>query len=199
MEAIDTKTIGKYRIDIIPDETPSNPREDFDNLGTMVCFHGNYILGDKHDYRHQDYTGWEDMKNAIIKNEDVGVILPLYLYDHSGITMNTEGFHCPWDSGQVGWIFISKSKMREEYSYKRISEKLRRRVKQYLKAEVHTYDQYLTGDVYGYRITDTEKDEEVDSCWGYYGSDVCMAEAESITTYMLAKVDYEETLENLDD
>ena len=33
------------------------------------------------------------------------VILSLYLYDHSGITMNTTGFSCPWDSGQVGWIY----------------------------------------------------------------------------------------------
>lgn len=32
------------------------------------------------------------------------LMLPLYLYDHSGITMNTTGFSCPWDSGQVGWI-----------------------------------------------------------------------------------------------
>jgi len=198
MEAIETKTIGKYRIDIIPDESPFSPRED-DNLGTMVCFHSGYNLGEKHDYNHQDYSGWESMEAAIIRNENAGVILPLYLYDHSGITMNTTGFSCPWDSGQVGFIFISKEKMRKEYSYKRVSEKLKDRVAGYLKSEVETYDQYLTGDVYGYRITNTETDEEVDACWGFYGSDECMSEAESITTYMLAKVDYEETLEKLDD
>ena len=182
------KTIGKYKVETVHDESPFNPRED-DNLGTMICFHGNYILGDKHEYRHQDYDGWEEMKAAIIKNENVGVILPLYLYDHSGITIATTPFSCRWDSGQVGFIIISKEKMRYEYSYQRVSKKLKERVAGYLKAEVGTYDQYLTGDAYGYRITNTETDEEVDACWGYFGEECCMEEGESIAKYMVAKVD----------
>ncbi len=38
--------------------------------------------------------------------------------------MNTTGFSCPWDSGQVGWVFVSKKKVREEYGVKRITESL---------------------------------------------------------------------------
>lgn len=182
------KIIGKYKIEIIQDDSPFNPRED-DNLGTMVCFHGGYVLGDKHEYRQQDYCGWNELENAIIKNEDVGVILPLYLYDHSGITMNTTGFHCPWDSGQVGFIFISKEKMRKEYSKKRISKQLKARIAGYLRNEVGTYDQYLTGDCYGYVITDTEEDSQTDSCWGFFGADVCMEEAEGMLKRIIA---YEE-------
>jgi len=188
MEATETKTIGNYKIEIFPDANPIDPRGD-DNLGTMVCFHNRYNLGDKHDYNSDHYHGWNDMKNSIIKNENVGVILPLFLYDHSGITMNTTGFSCQWDSGQVGFIFISKKKMLEEYGGKRVSKKLIERVAGYLKAEVETYDQYLTGDCYGYCITDIEADEEIDSSWGYFGSDNCMEEAESVTKYMVAKVD----------
>lgn len=45
------------------------------------------------------------------------IILPLFLYDHSGITMNTSGFNCPWDSGQVGIIYISKKKAKEEFKW----------------------------------------------------------------------------------
>lgn len=198
MEATETKTIGKYRIDIIPDEMSESPRE-WDNLGTMVCFHGRYNLGDEHDWDSGECGSWEGFKSVLMRNLDIGVILPLYLYDHSGITMNTTGFHCPWDSGQVGFIFISKEKMRKEYSYKRVSKKLKERVAGYLRSEVETYDQFLTGDVYGYRITDTETDEEKDACWGFFGSKECMEQAESITTYMLAKVDCGETLEKLDD
>lgn len=186
MEAIETKTIGKYKIEIIPDTEPFNPRGD-ENLGTMILFPKH--LGDDHDYRFRDYDSWEGMKADIIKNENVGVILPLFIYEHSGITIATTPFSCPWDSGQRGFIFISKEKMREEYSVKRISKELKDRVEGYLKSEVETYDQYLTGDVYGYRITDTETDEEVDNCWGYYGEEVCMTEAESIVKYIEAKCD----------
>lgn len=176
------KIIGRYKIKVLQDESPSSPREN-DNLGTMVCFHGRYDLGDKHDYRHKDYSGWAEMKRAIEKRENVGVILPLYLYDHSGITMNTTGFDCPWDSGQVGFIFISKEKMLKEYGGKICTKQLKERVKQYLVAEVETYDQYLTGDVYGYEIWKLGKKsgkekKMIDSCWGFYGEDYCMKEAE---------------------
>jgi len=175
------KEIKGYKIEIAPDEDPIDPRGD-DNLGTMVCFHNRYNLGDKHDYHHADYNSWGELKEAIIKNENPGVILPLYLYDHSGITMNTTGFDCPWDSGQIGWIFISKKKILEEYGRKKVSRKLIEKVREYLIAEVKTYDQYLTGDVYGFRIT--KDGVKIDSCWGYYGEDECMREAESIVDCM---------------
>lgn len=184
METIEEKTIGKYKIEIIPDECPPDPRED-DNLGTMVCFHNRYTLGDKHDYDSDCYRSWDEMKEDIIKTEKVGVILPLYLYDHSGITMNTTGFSCPWDSGQVGWIYITKEKIHQEYGWKRITEKRAEKIREYLRNEVKGYDQYLTGDIYGYRITDIETEEEVDSCWGYYGVEYCMSEAESVVRHMM--------------
>ena len=123
-----------------------NPRS-WDNLGTMVCFHNRYDLGDKHEYDHRDYSGWDEMESAIIKNEDTCVILPLYLYDHSGITMNTTGFSCRWDSGQVGFVFVSKKKVREEYGVKRIDKKLIEKVTELLVNEVKTYDMYLTGEL----------------------------------------------------
>ena len=88
------------------------------------------------------------MKNSITKEEDVAVILPLYLYDHSGITMNTTGFSCNWDSGQVGWTFVSKKKVREEYGVKKITQSLIDKVTEVLVGEVRTYDMYLTGELY---------------------------------------------------
>lgn len=156
-------------LEIVQDNNPDSPRE-WDNMGTMICFHGRYNLGDKHNYDHKDYSGWEEMETAIIKNESPAVILPLYLYDHSGITISTSPFSCPWDSGQIGFIFVSKEKLRKEYGVKRITKEVIERAEKCLLAEVNTYDQYLTGDVYGYKVIDEEGNEE-DSCWGYYGED----------------------------
>ena len=188
-----SKIIGNYLIEIHQDEFPESPRE-WDNLGKMVCFHGRYDLGDKHDYDHNDYNGWEEMKNAIIKEEDVCVILPLYLYDHSGITMSTSPFSCQWDSGQVGWIFVSKKDVRKEYGVKRIDQKLIDKVTEVLVGEVKTYNMYLMGDVYGYKIYEVstcskghEHKEELDSCWGYYGNEDCMGEAEGIVKHYIEK------------
>jgi hypothetical protein len=177
------KTIGRYKIEVIQDTDPFNPRKEYDNLGTMVCF--PKYLGDDHEYNFHDYTSYEEMGEDIARRENAGVILPLYIYDHSGITIATTPFDCRWDSRQLGWIFISKEKMRYEYSYKRVSEKLQLRVAGYLKAEVETYDQYLTGQVYGYRITNIDTEEEIDSCWGYFGDKYCMEEAESIVRHRM--------------
>lgn len=188
MDIAETKTIGKYRIDIELDIEPQDPRED-DNLGTMVCFHGGYDLGDKeHGYDQRDTSSWDELKEVIRTKENATIILPLFLYDHSGITMNTTGFSCPWDSGQVGFIFISREKMIKEYGVQ-IDDELIERVTKYLVNEVKTYDQYLTGDVYGYCITELDDNgedvEQVDSCWGYYGSECCMDEAQSVVNNMI--------------
>jgi hypothetical protein len=181
MEPVETYPLKNGRVlEIHYDEDASDPRKEFDNLGTMICFHRRYSLGDDHNYDSNDFDGWNAIEARIRKDNDVAVILPLYLYDHSGITMNTTGFHCPWDSGQVGFIFIAKDKVRYEYSVKRISRKLRERVAGYLRSEVETYDQFISGQVYGYVVreaptVDEDGDEiegdEVDSCWGFYGSD----------------------------
>lgn len=193
MKAVETKRIGKYEIEIFQDESPESPRT-WDNIGTMVCFHGRYDLGDKHYYRHEDYDGWEEMKQAIIENENVHTILPLYLYDHSGITMNTTGFSCGWDSGQVGWIFVSKDKVKKEG----LDES---KVADYLVGEVETYDQYLTGDVYRFVVSEVstcnhghEHMTQADSCGGFYGEDSCMEEAESIVNSLIKYDLHEEAL-----
>ena len=189
--SVDEKRIGKYKIEVIQDESPSSPRED-DNLGTMVCFHNRYDLGDEHNYKSGDYNGWDEMEKNIIKNENVGVILPLYLYDHSGITISTSPFSCNWDSGQIGFIFISKEKMLKEYGGKIVTQTLKDKVTGYLKGEVETYDQYLTGEVYGYRVSEVttcseghEHETEIDSCWGYYGQEGCMEEGVGIVEYYI--------------
>ena len=99
------------------------------------------------------------------------IALPLYLYDHCGITISTAPFACPWDSGQVGWIYVTKSRIREEYGA--FSKQLLNKVEAVLRSEVETYDQYLQGFVYGYMTFSLENGELVDgdSCWGFYGYD----------------------------
>lgn len=92
-------------------------------------------------------------------------ILPLYLYDHSGITMSTGSFSCPWDSGQVGWIYADAEMIEKEYG--KVTPETLGKAKEVLEAEVLTYDYYLTGQCYGFQLFEGE--EEIDSCWGFLG------------------------------
>ena len=187
-----------YTIKIEEDIDPSNPRTDRDNLGTMVCFHSRYDLGDKHDYKQSNFNSWAELRQALVRDQDPAVILPLRLYDHSGISMSTSTtypYNDQWDSMQVGFIYVSKEKVRKEYSKKAISKKLKEKVTTYLVGEVETYDQYLRGDVYGYSIS--KKDEDLDSCWGYYGDECCLEEAKSVVDYYVNK-DFELNGKQLD-
>lgn len=36
---------------------------------------------------------------------------------------------------------------------------------------IDEWNQYLSGDVYGFKLLD-ENQNEIDSCWGFYGSDI---------------------------
>ena len=163
---------GNIRLEIKCDRDPQNPRSlDYTdgNVTKMICFHSRYDLGDKHDYNNDDYNSWDEMEKDIIKNENPLVIEPLYLFDHSGITISTTPFQCKWDSVQVGFIIVTKKQMRSTYCIQRCTKKWKERATKDIECEVRTYDQYLTGDVYGFEVY--KDDEFVDSCWGFYGDD----------------------------
>jgi hypothetical protein len=188
MEAVETFEHNGHKIEIFPDTDARNPRKEFDHVGTVACEHRRYNLGDQ--------DGTSELTDAICKSRDwkqawndldgVDLIvaalphctdiiaLPLYLYDHSGITMSTGSFSCPWDSGQVGFIFITKADALKEWGkpgQTRMSKRVRDAALACLEAEVKEYDQYLTGDVYGYVIEGD--DEFVACCWGFYGLEHC--------------------------
>ena len=160
---------------------PQNPREN-DNLGVMAYKHSRYTLGEE---EISDPIEWLEEKLGLQpKNEYTNerleelearffeeyIALPLYLYDHSGITMKTTPFGCRWDSGKVGYIYQTKAKIREWYDWKVITAKRREQIEGYLVNEVKEFDQYITGDVYGFEVQD-ENGKHVDSCGGFYGTD----------------------------
>ena len=90
------------------------------------------------------------------------------------MTMSCNGSRYPfnnyWDAGKVGIIYVTDEEVRKNYNVKRISAKLREKVIEHLKAEVKTYDQYISGDVYGYTVEDKDGNQ-IDSCCGFYGHD----------------------------
>lgn len=258
------KTKQKFRLAIMYDTDPENPRQ-WGNVGTMVCWHSRYTLGDEQpdcapdEYKRQkvleeglgdtwvlewlddwfDYVPdrslacvrhrlryvlqdvrdghtsrryffdvlWRAYRDAqaIIKEhgsfeeyvehlfEEHYVVLPLYLYDHGGITMSTGSYSCPWDSGQVGFIYLPKEAARERYGLPEEGEheSSMERWERMLAREVETYSQYLEGEVYGFvleeglpykktvayrdgKVVETEGIEwvEADSCWGFFGHDI---------------------------
>jgi hypothetical protein len=123
------------------------------------------------------------------------VFLPIYMYDHGGQTIATSPFSCQWDSGKLGFIYVSHKKAHEEYGYEEFKNKgvwneaKQAKALSCLENEVKTLDIFMQGDIYGYVLEKLVYEfeqpvEEIlaaddslnwvatDSCWGFYGDDV---------------------------
>ena len=172
MDIIETIQRGDYHVNIVHDPFPVNPRE-FDNLGYMVCWHQRYQLGD--EMPKIDMRDWLDELS-----EQYAIVLPIYLLDHSSLTLSTESFNDPWDSGQVGWICVTQEQLDAEYGLNYNDAYLR----SILRDEVTTYSAYLNGQCYGWQIT-LDDGELVDDGYGFYNIDQCISEANSVVDDML--------------
>jgi hypothetical protein len=160
----------KWKLEIVNDTHANSPREDVDyHIGKMVCFHNKYNLPKEIEINHNDFDGWNEMEKHLKKEFDF--ILPIYMYDHSGQTISTTQFGCKWDSGQIGFIVTNKAIVRKMYMVKNVTKKIAERVLIDLVAEIKEYDQYLTGDIYGFEVTNKETNES-DSCYCFYGSNI---------------------------
>lgn len=174
---IHTEDRNGYRIEIHLDKDPQNPR-DWDNLGTMICKHKRYELGDVKESKTFDLDNHNGFIADVINCG--GVVLILWLYDHSGIAIRSSEvgsdnpFNCRWDSGSVGFIYVTVDMIGKEYgldkSGKIPSAGAYEKAKAQLEQEVKTYDHYLQGQCYGFRVM--EEDEEKDSCWGFYQNEL---------------------------
>jgi hypothetical protein len=180
------------------DSSHANPREG-DQLGTMVCWHPDYILGDE-QIRNMDGRGAvETAHEHSGRFRSIGmlarycrialnapVVIPLYLYDHSGISMSAgpglvlgetpkggyDEFGSPrgWDTTLVGVIYTTPERIRELCGEPREDGQTfycpsdwngtpEAWIEQQLKIEVELYDRYLRGEVYGYRVMAFETPE----------------------------------------
>lgn len=178
MEPVKKLENDEVIVEIYYDEDCTSPR-DWDNVGTMCCFHKRYNLGDKHEFTKEfisQFKDFEAFENYLIKEKNLVYIMPIYLLDHGVIRMSVRDFGDPWDSGMVGFIYASKEKVLSNYNskWKVITEKRKKLIKAHLIAEVEEYDMFLSGDAYGYKAISKQTHEEIDSCWGFLGLDHIM-------------------------
>ena len=130
------------------DSSPFDPREAECNLGTMVCWHPSYVLGDEqlrsgdgrgaveHVFEtargRTEFRSMEAVERYLRVALGAVVVLPLYLLDHSGLSMSagsntvgrgdTEvpgsrrdswGNRAGWDTTMCGFIFTTEERIVE--------------------------------------------------------------------------------------
>lgn len=162
MDVIETIELETgHKIEIWHDPHSESPREWLTD-SKFYTWHRRYCSPDNHDIREPMMAPPAD---------SIGI--KVWMYDHSGhcyAAADENPFHCPWDSGQVGWIFISRADARKRLGVQRLMKKHVDQIRDQLISEVNIFSEYVNGEIYGFTIFDKDGDE-IDSCGGYYGSD----------------------------
>jgi hypothetical protein len=170
-------TVDTATVTIFYDDDPESPRDYWCNLGVMLCSHSRYTLGDDRLPNHIDTM--EELRDWVTRTYNPTVILPLYLLDHSGLSMRA-GSPSPfdpggWDTSLVGVIFDTEATREECGTSPEFIEEC-------LRGEVDTYSRYLEGQVFGYVVETPDGDQ--DSCWGFFDIDHVREEATAVAEAM---------------
>ena len=217
--AITTTDGRKLRLVIEQDMLPEDPRS-WDNIGTMLCCYPGYYLGDynsnketeeqlaeicrkygKSDEEIDEMTFAEVIR--FILNQDNICGLPLYITDHSGISMQTYRFDA-WDSSFVGLIFVEKDFYLAQMCLKD-EEGWKEKAKKALESEIKIYSNFLEGNVCAWILYEPvivirqsmdgkelsreidEEGEMVDSMGGFY--DPTFEDVEEYFDFEIAEIE----------
>lgn len=145
-----------------------SPRE-WDNVGTIYSNHRDY----NPDGHKIDEIENEDGELVSEELDRRFIWLPVYYYEHSGLTVSTKRdypYNDGWDSGLFGIIAVEKAMVRNDWGWKAITKERREQILRSLEGEIEIFDSYCRGEVYGFDI-ENEEGEWIDSCYGYYGDE----------------------------
>lgn len=143
---------GNLSVKVMHDNCPLNPRQTSEYLGKLHLYASGYIEYseitfdmDPHDY----------------------IVLPIYGYIHSGITISLTPFSCAWDSGTIGFIAYNKAEISKIINSNEI-ETMTAYCKELATAEIREYDAYIQGACYFLVLKNTTTKEK-QSCGCFYG------------------------------
>ena len=181
MDAIETKTLKQdgqtYRISVYADTDASNPLKDWDEMGTILGL----------NRRHANFDT-RRVEEAIENNPDA---VPLSYFEHGLCLWSVAGelpaaARCRWDSVSFAGVWLPDAQTMESarnYGGRTRQLFMRKRARQ----ACEVYTQWCNGEVYGYEIEriricgecGTDNPESLDSCWGFFGLDTCLNEAQA--------------------
>ena len=179
MDSIKTEKIGNFIIKIYFDNDNDSPRS-WGNSSTIISLVPRHFSSDEDAIPLEtDEDGKLILDSEGFYNYATGgkaLVLPIYMYSHSGDTISTKPFGEPWDSGLVGYIYMNNlTAMAEKIIIPETGSVDWKAVEERLKGEIATFDQYIRGDVYLYNTHAInpfdEHGEIIDSCGDIYGLD----------------------------
>lgn len=156
-------------ISIYYDEGSESPRE-WSNNTEIVCTKSHKYISDKQMDKYDLRDLWENKEEL---NETYKLVFPLYRYEHGGAVLSIEPFHCPWDSGQIGFVGVTHENYNElrKYYESMTDEEYDAQMETEVKSDIKVLDAWQDGRVYRFDYSIVDWDDNVieqDSCGGFY-------------------------------
>jgi len=163
-----------YLVTLKPDFDLDWPDVVGERLGTIVTWHRSYVF----DQDGPREFGSPDSFLEFAEREEA-IVLDLYLYDHSGISISTSSGRyfmsdpLRWDWGQVGYVYATREKVLDFFRRKKMTDALRKKARAVMEEEIKEIDEILIFGVWGYSVSlRGDPKEIVDSSWGHSWSNV---------------------------
>jgi hypothetical protein len=154
----------KYTFELRYDECPENPiSEEFDCPIKLIISHRRYELGHKHNVNFSDFENADKLLEYLKTEYSYKYWLPVYMYEHSGISLSVNPFSCRFDSGIIGFAATNERTNENEAI-------------ELIKKELKMYSAYLNGEVWSYQIIEQTtcpccemtKKETIEYVGGFY-------------------------------
>jgi len=167
---IETINYKNCLISIYQDDVAESPQE-WDNGAVLVGYHSDFWIEEK-DILSQDeakelyyyeFDGEEpENKERVKELKKRFWVFGLEAYIHSGVVLaiRYEG-NFPdrrWDVSQLGLVLVDKKEAKTEKQARKMADSL-----------IESWNNYLSGNVYGFVAEDEKNGKQIDSCWGFYG------------------------------
>lgn len=181
-------------ISVYYDDEPLNPRHDYSNFSHFALGHNRYDVGDKDtisDLRtlimehpnfrkeyHYDYNlnALPDLEALGLEMDVFAIHMPVYGYEHGDLAVSlsrTGQFADQFDSGKLGFIYVTKQDIRDNFGKKYVTKALIERSKSVILGEFEEYKSFIEGNTFGFSVYADESKEGVEDCMhGFIGDDL---------------------------
>jgi hypothetical protein len=153
-----------YTFELNYDQHPENPiSEEFDCPIKLFLQHRRYNLGHKHNVNFRDFDNANELLEYLKTEYSYKYWFPVYMYEHSGISLSISPFSCRFDSGTIGFAATNERTTENEAI-------------ELIKRELTMYNAYLNGEVWSYQIIEQTtcpccemtKKETIEYVGGFY-------------------------------
>jgi hypothetical protein len=169
-----------YTFELNYDQHPENPiSEEFDCPIKLILQHRRYNLGHKHSVKFSEFDNANELLEYLKTEYSYKYWFPVYMYEHSGISLSISSFSCRFDSGIIGFAATNERTTENEAI-------------ELIKRELTMYNAYLNGDIWEYSIYEQTiceccgnvKKTGIDSFSGFYSETEAENEAKKHIEYL---------------